>query len=178
MNPARGREAPVIETRRLLLRGVQTDDFADSLSMWSDPTVARFIGGKPSTAEEVWSRILRYAGIWSLMGIGYWVVREKDSGRFVGEAGLADFRRDMTPSLDGRPEAGWALASWAHGKGFATEAVQAVLSWADAHPALRRTVCMIDPANAASLRVAQKCGYTEFARATYKGSPSILFQRG
>ena len=66
------------------------------------------------------------------------------------------------------------LAPWAHGKGFATEAVRAILAWGAAHLG-GRTVCMIDPANLASIRVAEKCGYKEFARTTYKGEPTILF---
>jgi RimJ/RimL family protein N-acetyltransferase len=36
---------------------------------------------------------------------------------------------------------------------------------------------MIDPGNAASMRVAEKCGYREYARATYKGQPTILYER-
>jgi RimJ/RimL family protein N-acetyltransferase len=36
---------------------------------------------------------------------------------------------------------------------------------------------MIDPANAPSLRVAGRCGFREYARTTYKGEPTILFER-
>ena len=61
--------------------------------MWADPEVTRYIGGRPFGVEEVWTRLLRYAGHWALLGYGYWAVIEKSSGRFVGEAGLADFHR-------------------------------------------------------------------------------------
>src|SRR5690606_17072161 len=108
---------------------------------------------------------------------GFWVVRERASGRFVGEAGLADFRRDLTPSFDGAPEAGWALASWAHGRGFATEAMRAVLAWSDAHLAAARTVCMIDEAHAASVRVAAKLGFRPWTDTTFQGAPIRLFER-
>jgi len=37
--------------------------------------------------------------------------------------------------------------------------------------------CIISPENAASIRVAQKCGFEEFARTAYKGSPTIIFKR-
>jgi RimJ/RimL family protein N-acetyltransferase len=40
-----------------------------------------------------------------------------------------------------------------------------------------RTVCMIDPANAASIRVATKCGFHEWTRATYREHETILFER-
>jgi len=169
--------APTIETARLRLRAHGLADFDSSAAMWGDADVARFIGGKPSTREETWGRLMRYAGHWTLLGYGYWVVEEKSSGRFAGEVGLADMKREMTPSLDGMPEAGWALETWAHGKGFATEAVKAVLAWGEGRFGVGTTSCIIAPENVASIRVAEKCGYREFARTTYKGAPTIQFRR-
>ena len=180
---------PTLDTARLTLRAHARADFAECAAMWADPAVTRHIGGRPSSEEETWARVLRYAGLWALLGFGYWVVRERATGRFVGEVGLADFRRelpDLAPLLAARvgeaPEVGWALAPWAHGRGFATEAVQAVLAWGDAHltdtrGAPRRTVCLIAPENAASVRVAAKCGYREAARTTYKGQDTLVFER-
>lgn len=166
---------PVLETPRLILRGHGAGDLDDSLALWSDPEVVRYISGKPSTREEVWSRLLRYVGHWALAGYGLWHVRERATDRFVGEAGLADFKRDMAFSFDGAPEAGWVFAPWSHGRGYATEAMAAVLAWAAAtHP---RTVCMISPGNAASLRVAAKLGYREIARTDYRTSDVIVFER-
>lgn len=168
---------PVLETARLRLRGHRVGDFADCAALWADPVVVRHIGGRPFTLEEVWSKVLRYVGHWALLGFGYWVVEERASGRFVGEVGFADFKRDLTPSPEGAPEIGWVLAPWAHGVGFATEAVRAAIAWGEGHFGAVPTVCLIDPDNAASLRVAEKCGYREFARTTYKDSPSVLLRR-
>jgi RimJ/RimL family protein N-acetyltransferase len=146
--------------------------------MWADPAVTPYIGGgKPSTREESWARLLRYGGLWPLVGFGYWVIEEKTTRRFAGEAGFADFKRALEPSFGDAPEAGWVLASWAHGHGFATEAVLAALAWADANLSSPRTVCMIDPQNAASINVAKKSGYREFARATFRETPTVLFER-
>jgi RimJ/RimL family protein N-acetyltransferase len=171
------RAAPVLETERLRLRPHRTEDFDELAAMWADPLVIRHIGGRPSTKEESWSRLVRYAGHWPLFGYGYWAIEERASGRYAGDVGLADFRRDMTPSLDGAPEAGWALAPWAHGRGLATEAVRAALAWSDANLAAPATVCIIDPGNTASFRVAQKCGYVEQYRTTYKGDPTVVYRR-
>lgn len=178
---------PTLDTARLTLRGHTLADFEACAAMWADPLVTRYIGGRPSSEEEVWARVLRYAGLWALLGFGYWVIRERATGRFVGEAGLADFRRDVTPALGDSPEVGWALAPWAHGRGFATEAVRAVLAWGDAHVAARRvadprlgpgrTVCLIAPENVASVRVAEKCGFQEAAHATYQGRATLIFER-
>lgn len=168
---------PVLETPRLTLRGHRRDDFSDCTAMWGDPAVTRFIGGRPSTAEEVWTRLLRYVGHWALLGFGYWVVVDKATGRFVGEVGFADFKREIEPPLDGAPEIGWALAPWAHGRGYATEAVRCAVAWGETRFGAQRTVCLISPENVASIRVAQKCGYSEMARTRYKGEPTLLFAR-
>ena len=173
---------PALDTARLTLRGHTLADFAECAAMWADPLVTRYIGGRPLSEEEVWARVLRYAGLWALLGFGYWVVRERTTGRFVGEVGLADFRRDLSPALHGAPEVGWVLAPWAHGRGLATEAVGAALAWADARVedavlGVGRTVCLIVPENGASVRVAEKCGYRAAGDATYKGHTTRVFER-
>ena len=168
---------PVLETARLRMRAHRPEDLGDVAAMWGDPVVTRHVGGKPLSVEEAWWKILRYAGHWSLLGFGYWAATERASGRFVGDVGFADLKREMTPSFGASPEAGWVLAPWAHGAGFATEAVTAALAWGDGRFGGERTVCMINPANAASLRVAEKCGYREYARSSYKGTAVVLLRR-
>ena len=169
--------APVIETARLCLRAHGVDDFAALAAMWAEPAVVRHITGRPSTAEESWARLLRYAGHWALLGFGYWAIEEKASGRFVGEAGLADYKRAMETALKDAPEIGWALAPWAHGRGYGTEAVRAVVAWSDRHLPGKRTWCMVAPEHQASIRLAQKCGYREVERTTYKGGAAIILAR-
>lgn len=168
---------PVLETDRLLMRGHRAEDFPASAAMWANPEVTRHIMGKPCSEEESWSRLLRYLGHWSLADFGYWVVLEKATGGFVGEVGFADYKRDIEPSIHGIPELGWVLNPNMHGKGYATEAARGALAWGDEHFGAVQTVCLIAPENRASLRVAEKCGYRELRRTTYKGQPTILFTR-
>jgi RimJ/RimL family protein N-acetyltransferase len=168
---------PVLEAERLILRGHRVDDFTNCMSLWTDPEVTRFIGGKPSTREEVWARLLRYAGHWALLGFGYWVVTEKETGRFIGETGFADFKRQIEPSLEGVPEIGWVIAPHSHGRGYATEAIRAAVAWGDSRFGALRTACIIAPENGPSIRVAEKCGYREFRHTTYKDQPTIMFVR-
>jgi RimJ/RimL family protein N-acetyltransferase len=172
-----GRSCPLLTTARLALGPHEAADYTDVLSTWQDPVVVKYFGGVPSTAEECWARLLRYAGLWGLLGFGYWRIRERASGRFVGEIGLAEFRRDITPSLAGWPEAGWVLAPWAHGRGFAREAAEAIFAWADGVLQADRTVCLIDPGNAPSLVLAAKLGFRPFAEARYKERDSVLLER-
>lgn len=169
-------DIPVLETPRLTLRGHRRDDFNSVAAMWGDLEVARHISGKPSTAEESWARLLRYAGLWHFLGYGYWVVEEKGSGRFVGEVGLGNFQREMDPPLGDLPEAGWVLAPSGHGKGYATEAIGAALAWAD-RVLKTPIVCIMAPENPASIRVAEKSGFVKQGEGTYKTWPTLIYRR-
>ena len=170
-------EAPTIETARLILRGYRLEDFPHLAAAWADPDVVRYIGGRPSTEEESWTRLLRNSALWPMLGYGYWAATEKATGLYAGDVGFADFKREIEPSIKGVPEIGWVLAPWSHGRGYATEAAQAALRWLESALGPQRTVCIINDDNLASLRVAEKCGYREFARTQYKGSNVVMLER-
>ena len=188
-------QIPVIETERLRLRAHRPEDFEVAARIWGDEKVVRFIGGKPSTRQASWRRLLNYAGHWQFMGFGYWAVEEKSSGQYVGDIGFADFKRDFEGAekfdLKGVPEMGWVLSPSVHGKGYATEAVSAALAWADANfsklsvfknfprnaDGKIRTFCLIDPANAGSFRVAEKAGFKQIGHLVYMGGQVALFER-
>ena len=168
---------PLLETARLRLRAHRPEDHADCTALWADPAVVRHIGGRPSTAEETWRRMLASRGLWSLLGYGYWAVEEKAGGRYVGDVGFGDFRREIEPSLVGMLEFGWVLSPAMHGRGYASEAVAAATAWADAHLPNMRAVCLINAGNAASIRVAEKAGFREWQRTSYHGEPALVFSR-
>ena len=168
---------PELETARLRLRAHRAEDHAERVAIWSDPEVTRFIGGRPLTGEEIWRRFLQFVGLWSVLGYGYWAVEEKSTGRYIGDIGFADFRRDLQPSLDGMLEFGWVLAAHAHGKGYASEAVAAAIGWAEQHRPTLRAVCIIAPDNRASIRVAEKAGFRLWQSSSYHDSPTLVFTR-
>jgi RimJ/RimL family protein N-acetyltransferase len=168
--------APVLETERLILRGHTRADFDTLRAMWADPAVVRFIGGKPSTREESWGRLLRYPGMWALIGYSFWVIEEKASGKMIGEGGFADFQREIAPPIDA-PEQGWALLPSAQGKGYAFEALSAMITWGEAHFGRRDFACIIAPENAPSIRLAERLGYHETVRGSYKDAPTVFFRR-
>ncbi len=168
---------PELETERLRLRGHRAEDHAALAAIWADPVVVRHIGGKPSTSQEAWMRLLRYHGLWCVLGYGYWAIEEKASGRCIGDIGYADFKREIVPALDGMPELGWVLASDVHGRGYASEALAAVLAWGQAHLGEHRAVCIIEPDNLASLRLAEKAGFRLWQDTTYHGVPVQLLIR-
>jgi RimJ/RimL family protein N-acetyltransferase len=169
--------APRIKTPRLLLRPHRLEDFDAFVAMWADPEVTRFIGGGPSSRENSWSRLLRYAGHWSMLGFGFWAIEDKATGRFVGELGFHEMRRELVPAIEGTPEMGWTLVPAAQGRGLASEALGAVVAWGDAHFGGADFVCIINPDHARSISLAGKCGFRERSPALYRDAPVAIFRR-
>jgi RimJ/RimL family protein N-acetyltransferase len=159
------------------LRAFQRDHFSVYAAMWADPEVAQYLGGKPSTTEESWFRILRLVGHWVLMGFGYWAVYQRGSEFFVGIVGFGNFKREIDPPFGDAPELGYAFTSAGQRNGFATEAATAAIRWLERERGRERTVCMITLQNTRSIRLAEKLGYREYARAVFHDQQSILFER-
>ncbi|WDA36920.1 MULTISPECIES: GNAT family N-acetyltransferase [Sphingobium] len=167
----------MIETERLRLRPYTLADFAPYCAMWSDMDLMRHIGGVAPSPEDAWNRILRYEGHWSLLGYGIFAVIEKASGRYVGETGLADFHRGLGDDFDKAGEAAWIFSSEVHGRGYAFEAACAAHDWYARRKGAGRTVCLIDPANDPSLRLAARLGYAPFREAVYKGRTAVMLEK-
>jgi hypothetical protein len=106
---------PVLDTARTILRPHRLGDFETYAAMWAEPAVTRFIGGKPRTREESWMRFLRFAGLWSLIGYGFWAIEEKGTGRFIGEAGFHDLRSSRRSKAYRRPAGRWPRMRTARG---------------------------------------------------------------
>jgi RimJ/RimL family protein N-acetyltransferase len=160
------------------MRPHRLSDFDAMFAMWADPRVVEFITGTPSTREQTWARLLRYIGHWAAMDYGYWALEDRESGEFLGEVGFADYHRIIEPSLDGMPELGWVLAANAHGKGYATEAVRAAIAWGQEHfHRDSRIACIVAPQHQASIRVAEKCGFSLLAHTTYLNAPVLVYRR-
>jgi RimJ/RimL family protein N-acetyltransferase len=166
-----------LETERLVLRSLRLSDFDDYFAVSADPETFRFSERGAMSSDEAWTRLLRHAGHWSLLGYGLFALEEKETGRFVGEAGLGDFHRGLGPAYEGVPEAAWTVAPWAQGRGYATEAAAAAIEWMERTFAVERSVCLIHAGNTASLHVAGKLGYCPFAQRSYRGYPAVLHQR-
>lgn len=173
----RGGAIPVVETERLLLRAQREDDLTRHAAMMTDPAVTRYLGGTAIPRDDAWRRLIACAGLWTVLGYGYWSVERKADGAYIGLMGFADFKRDMTPCIDGLPEMGWLFCSEAHGQGYAGEAVAAGLQWADKALAGQTIMAIINPLNLPSIRVAEKAGFSQREDAVFKGEPILLFRR-
>ncbi|NIJ08847.1 RimJ/RimL family protein N-acetyltransferase [Sphingomonas vulcanisoli] len=174
-------KSPVIETARLRLRLHAPVDLEPRTAMLLEEETMRHIGGAAAdygaAREDCWARIQRYVGHWALFGWGIFAVEDKATSQFVGEAGIADFHRGLGPDFDATPEGAWVLRQAAAGRGYASEAMTAALEWFVSERGAQRIVCIIDPLNLASIRVAQKLGFAAYDERAYHGAPKLLFER-
>lgn len=140
-----------LETERLVLRMFRESDLDAYAEMCADPEVMRYLDPVPDR-DAAFRGFCAGVGHWSVRGYGFWVLEEIDSGQPLGRAGLVRWegRRDV--------EVGYALRRTAWGKGYATEASRVALRYAHEVVGARGVVSVIDPANAASIRVAERLG--------------------
>ncbi|PHZ86657.1 GNAT family N-acetyltransferase [Paremcibacter congregatus] len=167
---------PPLETERLILRPHRYTDFPIYEAMFQHPDFTRYTTGQPLPREDAWNKMIRHGGHWAMLGHGYWAIEDKASGDFIGEIGLADFKRAVTPSLDSMLEAGWGLVANAQGKGYAGEALRAILVWARTNFPDREIVCMVDPENGPSIKLAEKNGFHFWSTAKYKQYDTVLYK--
>lgn len=168
--------APTLITERLSIEPMSLKHWEAYAAAWADPRTTEFIGGDPRSRNISWGKMLQGIGLWALLGYGYWSFVERESGAFIGTGGLAQFERGL-PELVGVAEAGWAFVPDAWGKGYATEAMAAILAWADDEAKLPEIRCIIDRGNAASHNVAAKLGFTKFAESQDEIGDLFIYRR-
>ncbi len=162
-----------IMTDRLILRPQTLADYDVWFSVYSDPEIFKVVNAPGFTAEEAWNRLLRNVGHWASFGYGIFSVFSKEEGQFLGETGLAHFRRGVDPDFDQHVEASWVIKRSAQGQGIATEAARAAHQWFVEVYKPSQTVCLISKNNAASIRVANHIGYEITQACLYKGAECL-----
>jgi len=138
--------------------------------MGSDPLVMRYLGnGQVLDKHASWRSCAALLGHWVLRGYGQWVAEEKATGTAIGRIGIYD--PDGWPGL----EVGWSLAREHWGKGYATEGGAAALRYAFDIVGVAHVVSLIQPDNAASIRVAEKLGGSVEQTATVVGKRALVY---
>lgn len=145
----------ILETERLLLRRLRLDDLDNLFALYRDPDIRRYFPEGTLTYEETREELE-----WFLNGhpahpeLGLWATIHKATDQFIGRCGLLPW------NIEGRPEVevAYLIDKKYWGQGLASEAAQAIARYGFEQLGLTRLICLIDPQNEASRRVAQKIG--------------------
>ncbi|HET9986129.1 MAG TPA: GNAT family N-acetyltransferase [Longimicrobiales bacterium] len=146
----------ILETERLVLRRLTTDDAAFVLGLLNQPSYLRFIGDKGvRTLDDARDYLLKGPiDSYERHGHGLYLAVLKDGGVPIGMCGL--LRR---PGLDD-VDVGYALLPQFWSKGYAFEAASAVMAYGRDTLRLERIVAIVSPENGASIRILEKLGLT------------------
>lgn len=144
---------PILETERLFLRYMNSEDIPVLINLWTDAEVTRYLGG-PRNVETL--RIELTETVDNLLAEQFilWPLVEKASGKVIGQSGLLEKEVDGLTEY----EMVYVLAQAAWGKGYATEIGRALCSYAYHVRNLNRLIALVEPENRASERVAKKIG--------------------
>jgi RimJ/RimL family protein N-acetyltransferase len=162
--------APELTTDRLILRMLRESDFEEYWEVHRDPEVTRFTTRTQMDRMDAWRHLAMIAGHWHLRGFGMWGVFEKETGRFAGRAGF--YQPDGWPDF----ELGWTLGRAFWGKGYATEAAKRCVRYAFEEMDRDHLISLIDPANVASIRVAERIGETLWGEVTLGAYPLRVYR--
>lgn len=147
----------VLETKRLLLRRLIQEDLDDLFALYCNPEITKYIPDAPRNYEDTKEELE-----WFLNGhprypdLGLWATIHKETGSFIGRCGLLPW----TIAGQQEVEVAFTIAQDYWGQGLATEAALGILHYAFERLNLARLISLIDPANHASRRVAEKIGMT------------------
>jgi RimJ/RimL family protein N-acetyltransferase len=147
-------EAPALATERLTLRMLHESDYEEYYELHKDPEVTRYTVRAQLNRMDAWRHLAMVVGHWHLRGFGMWGVFEKETGRLAGRVGF--YQPDGWPDF----ELGWTFGRAFWGKGYATEAARRCVEFAFEEMGRDHLISLIDPANVASIRVAERIGET------------------
>lgn len=147
----------ILETPRLILRHQVPTDLDDLWALYCDANITKYIPDAPRSREEAKEELE-----WHMHGhpknkdLGLWATIHKDSGNFIGRCGLLPWTIDGVTEI----EVAYTIAREYWGQGLGSEAAQAILKYGFETLNFSRLICLIDPENLASQKVAEKIGMT------------------
>ncbi len=165
-----------LETEHLILKEPEPSHLADLIALRADPDVMRFIGnnnGQPQPAPEV-ERFLKISIEYQKKyGFGFCSVFEKNTGEFVGQAGLFHLGFNEEQS---EIEVAYRLHKKFWGRGYATELARALIHWGFENLPNDKLVGFVFPENIRSRRVLEKAGMMDMGKTEYRGHQVDYFE--
>jgi [ribosomal protein S5]-alanine N-acetyltransferase len=146
----------ILETERLYLRELKQEDLDRLHAIFSDEETMRFYPA-PFTREQTGQWIKKNQERYRKDGFGLWGVCLKETDELIGDCGL------VRQTVDGRTEIeiGYHIHKKYWSRGFATEAAKACKAYGFHQLHFNKLICLIDPKNIPSIRVAEKIGFTK-----------------
>jgi len=144
-----------LRTERLVLRQWRDEDLEPFADLNADPETMRYFPAPIARAESD-AFVGRARSQIEAEGWGLWAVEVAGGPSFVGFVGLArpSFEADFTPAV----EVGWRLGREHWGRGYATEAGRAALTYGFEELGLDEIVSFTSGLNEPSWRVMQRLG--------------------
>jgi RimJ/RimL family protein N-acetyltransferase len=144
----------VLETERLILRKLSTDDAEFVLELLNEPSFLRYIGDRDvRNLEDAAQYILnRLVTSYERNGFGLYLVELRESGIPIGISGLV--KRDTLPDAD----IGFAFLPAYWSQGYAVESAAAVMNYAREVLGLTRILAITSLDNEASAKLLGKIG--------------------
>lgn len=162
----------LLETKNLIITIPQQEDFNNLYTLQTDADVMTFIGQGVRTQSEIMSGLEKAISHQEKHGFSLGCVFEKESGLFVGRAGLIYLGYDDTqPDI----EIAYALIKTAWGNGYGVELAQAIIGWGFQHLTANKFVALTNPNNKYSRRVLEKVNMNYVGCAHYGNSDVALY---
>jgi RimJ/RimL family protein N-acetyltransferase len=162
----------ILETPRLILRHLEPGDLDNLYALYRDPEIRRYYPDGTRTYEQT-----RQELAWFLHGhpsypqLGLWATIYKETGQFIGRCGLLPWTIEQQAEI----EIAYLLAKEFWRQGLGTEAAIGIRDYAFDHLGYSRLICLIDPENQASMKVAQKIGMVFEKDIVDEYGPAMVF---
>ncbi|MEO0469330.1 MAG: GNAT family N-acetyltransferase [Bacteroidota bacterium] len=144
---------PIITTERLILRELSMSDAENMRRLHGNPQVQKYTGEAViATLEGIYEKIKEKTDEYAQYGYGRWATLLKEGQQFIGWAGLS-----YLPEFD-EIDLGYRFLPEYWGKGMATEASRAILTYGFEQLRLERIIAIAMQDNIASIRVMEKVG--------------------
>jgi RimJ/RimL family protein N-acetyltransferase len=148
-------QLPTISTDRLRLRWLTIADVPALFEIFGDPTVCRYWSRSPfSDLAEAAAYHREIVDLFESRSLFQWGIAEIESDHVIGTCTLANLS-----DAHHRAEIGFALAHKAWGRGYVTEAINALITFGFETLNLHRIEADVDPRNLRSIAVLERAGF-------------------
>ncbi len=162
----------ICETERLIVRRFSLEDVPALTDILSDPEVMKHsVGG---VCDEAATRkfIEWCLDCYESHGVGPWALIDKEASELIGFCGVGP---EMVAEVE-EINLGYRLARRYWNRGLASESAKAVLNYVFGKRRLPSVVVIIEPEHEASLKVAEKVGFSSFDVLEFHGRPVRLYR--